>query len=185
MKTIFLDRDGVINEDTGYPCSWKNFKIIDGVVEALELLIRNDYNLIIVTNQSGIARNLFTEADYHNLMKQFIKYFSEKKIIFKDILYCPHHPNGIIKKYTKQCNCRKPSSGLIDLAKKRYNIDVNNSYMIGDKISDVQAGLEANIKNNFLIQPKRYEKSHNFKVFKNLLKCAEYIVFRDTKENVL
>ena len=180
MKTIFLDRDGVLNEDTSYPHKWESFKIIEGVVEALKLLTMKKFNFIIITNQSGIAKNFFTEDEYNILKKKFINFFLEKDIKFLDVLHCPHHPLGVLKKYRKNCFCRKPNPGLIEIAKRKYNIDENISYMIGDKITDMQAGKAAGVKNNFLIRSMENEKlHHDFKVFENLLECAEYIINTD------
>ncbi|MDC1210243.1 HAD-IIIA family hydrolase, partial [Pseudomonadota bacterium] len=96
MKTIFLDRDGVINEDSGYVHNWDKFKFIDGSLKALQLLTKNNFNIIIVTNQAGIAKGFYTEIDFKNLSSEFLRFCSQNKIKIMDTFYCPHHIDGVI-----------------------------------------------------------------------------------------
>jgi len=147
MKALFLDRDGVINEDYGYVYKKEDFKFKEGIFEALKLAIKKGYTIFIVTNQSGIARKYYTEDDFYQLMEWVKEEFKKRGIIIKDIKFCPHHPD-----ITGVCECRKPNAGMIlDLAKK-YNIDLKNSIMIGDKDSDIEAGKKAGIGKNLKVK---------------------------------
>jgi len=139
MKAAFLDRDGVINEDYGYVGSIEKFKFKDGIFELLKLLKNLDYKLFVVTNQSGIARGYYSEEEFLNLMEWMRGELKEENIEIIDFAYCPHHPDDM-------CECRKPSPKMIyDLAKK-YDIDLKNSIMIGDKESDIKTCKRAKLK---------------------------------------
>ena len=133
---VFLDRDGTINYDYGYVHNFKNFKFRKFVIKGLKYLSNKKYLLLIVTNQAGIAKGKFKIKDLftlHNKLRNFLK---RKKIIIRDIEYCPYHPNGIIKKYKKKSAFRKPGNLMILKLKKRWNIEVKKSFMICDKKSD-------------------------------------------------
>ena len=145
-KVVFLDRDGVINIDKGYVYQKKDFIFINGAIEALQYLQSLNYELIVVTNQSGIARGFFEEKDFKSLSKYMLETLESSNILIKDIFFCPHLPNAVIKKYDKTCSCRKPKSGMIEDAIKKYNIDRENSILIGDSQRDIEAGKSAKIK---------------------------------------
>ena len=145
-KVVFLDRDGVINIDKGYVYQKKDFIFINGAIEALQYLQSLNYELIVVTNQSGIARGFFEEKDFKSLSKYMLETLEISNILIKDIFFCPHLPNAVIKKYDKTCSCRKPKSGMIEDAIKKYNIDRENSILIGDSQRDIEAGKSAKIK---------------------------------------
>ena len=144
MKVIFLDRDGVINQEVGYLHNSKDFKFIDGTFDACKKFQTLGYKLIIVTNQSGIARGYYSEDDYQNLTKWLINQFKEKKINILDSFHCPHSPND-------NCSCRKPMPGMFLAAKKTYDIDMKRSWMIGDKETDIQAAIASGIGNTILV----------------------------------
>ena len=145
MKVIFLDRDGVINKEVKYLHNIDNFIFIDGVFEACRKFIYYGYQLIIITNQSGIARGYYSEQDYYDLNKWMLAKFSKEGIKFLDVLFCPHGPNS-------SCNCRKPKPGMLLEAKKLYDIDMLNSWMIGDKFEDLLAAKSAGINNTILVK---------------------------------
>jgi len=150
MKALFLDRDGVINEDYGYVYKKEDFKFKNGIFELLKLF--KDYKIFIVTNQSGIARGYYSENDFHKLMDWVKEEFKQKGIEIVDINFCPHHPD-----ITGSCECRKPNPGMIlDLAKK-YNIDLEKSIMIGDKKSDIEAANKAGIKKTYLVKDNLFD----------------------------
>ena len=151
MKTVFLDRDGVINHDYGYTYKWDNFKFLDKSIEAMKLLNDNGFSIIIITNQSGIARGYYSEKDLLELHKEMEKYLGKFKVKIKDIFYCPHHPEGQITKYRIRCNCRKPGIGMLKEASKKYSLDLKECYLVGDKLSDIEAADRANISRAFLI----------------------------------
>ena len=144
-KAIFLDRDGTINVEKDYIYKSEDLVFEEGSIEALKTFKNLGYILIVVSNQSGIARGYFTEADlniFNNNMNEILK---KNGVEITEFYCCPHHPDGI-GKYKKVCECRKPNNKMIEDAIKKYNIDRAKSYMIGDKISDIGAGLKSNLK---------------------------------------
>ena len=158
-KVIFLDRDGVINIDTAYVYKIEDFKFINGVFEACLHFKRLGFDIIIVTNQSGIARGYFTEDDFAKLSKYVKEEFFKNEIELLDIFHCPHKPED-------KCKCRKPEIGMITKALELYDIDLENSWMIGDKASDIKLAINSNIKNSILINSsyidKKEKKLSNF-----------------------
>ncbi len=145
IKTIFLDRDGVINKEVGYLHKIKDFKFIDGVFDACLYFRSLGYQLIIVTNQSGIGRGYYNEDDFHIVNNWMLEKFSKKDINILDVFFCPHGPES-------DCNCRKPKPGMFNQANNKYGIDMKNSWMIGDKEADVQAAKTAGIQNTILVK---------------------------------
>ncbi|RMA93309.1 D-glycero-beta-D-manno-heptose 1,7-bisphosphate 7-phosphatase [Hydrogenothermus marinus] len=145
-KALFLDRDGVINKEKNYVHKIKDFEFIDTVFEACRYFQEKGYLIIVITNQAGIAKGLYTEKDFQVLTKWMIKEFEKRKIKISQVYYCPHHPD-----YTGKCKCRKPEPGMILKAKKEFNIDLEKSILVGDKNSDIEAGIAAGIKHNYLI----------------------------------
>ena len=150
-RALFLDRDGVINQDHGYTFKVSDLTILDGVIEGLQSIRYLEYKIIIITNQSGIARGLFEVAEFHDYMKKLIELLAESGIMVCDYFYCPHHVEGVIAEFTKSCECRKPEPGLIIQAKNKYDFDLSHSVLIGDKESDILAGKNAGISSNILI----------------------------------
>lgn len=180
MKTIFLDRDGVINEDFGYVHQWKDFKFIEGSLKALQLLTKNNFHIIIVTNQAGIAKGLYNEIDFKHLTSEFLNFCVNNKVKILDTFFCPHHIDGVIPKYSIACSNRKPESGMFLKASKLYDIDMKSSIMVGDNITDILASVNAGIKENYLVNNKKLntdlEKKINFKIKKNLINVTEEIL---------
>ncbi len=147
MIAAFLDRDGVINRDFGYVGSVERFEFRDGIFELLKFLQEKGYKLFVVTNQSGIARGYYTERDFHNLMKYMINELKKRGIEIEDYNFCPHHPD-----ITGECDCRKPKPGMILELAKKHGIDLENSIMIGDNLSDIEAGKNAGVKRSYLVK---------------------------------
>ena len=144
-KAIFLDRDGTINVEKDYIYKSEDLVFEEGTIEALKTFKNLGYILIVVSNQSGIARGYFTEEDlniFNNNMNEILK---KNGVEITEFYCCPHHPDGI-GEYKKVCECRKPNNKMIEDAIKKYNIDREKSYMIGDKTSDIGAGLKSNLK---------------------------------------
>jgi D-glycero-D-manno-heptose 1,7-bisphosphate phosphatase len=163
-KCVFLDRDGVINQDKGYISKISDFKIYPGVGKAISLLNKKNYLVIIITNQSGIGRGLIKIKELkniHNYLRKKIKKYGGK---IDDIFYCPFHPEFGKGKYKKKSNDRKPGDGMIKKAIKKWKINTKTSFMIGDKISDKQAAKKAKIKFFY-----KKEKNLNTQI-KNILK---------------
>jgi D-glycero-D-manno-heptose 1,7-bisphosphate phosphatase len=139
-KAVFLDRDGVINDGTRY-YTYKpgDFIINDGVIEGLRLLQDSGFMLIVVTNQSGVAKGIYSREDVeetHLYMREVLK---QHGIDIQAVYYCPHHPD------IAPCECRKPATGMIDQAVSTWNIDVAQSFLIGDSIRDVEAAIKSGI----------------------------------------
>ncbi len=151
-KAVFLDRDGVINIDHGYVSKAAEFEFIEGVFEACRYLQSLGYLLIVVTNQSGIGRGYYTEQDFTDLTRWMLSEFNQNGVDITDVYFCPHHPKHALPMYQIECDCRKPEPGMLLNAIEKYKIDPKKSVMIGDKISDVQAGHAANIATTVLLQ---------------------------------
>ena len=151
-RAIFLDRDGVMNVDNGYVSVVDDFEFIDGVIEALQTLKAKDYLIVVITNQSGIARGYFTEDQFHTLTEWMDWSLADRGVDLDGIYYCPHHAEHGIGKYKVDCDCRKPKAGMINEAAQELGIDINESILVGDKVSDLQAGIAAGISNNYLVR---------------------------------
>ncbi len=146
-KVLFLDRDGVINSDVGhyyiYKC--KDFKLNDGIIEAMQLAVSNGFDLIFITNQGGIAKGEYSKTDVEKVHNYLLELLKDHKIDPLAIYYCPHH-NKI-----ENCLCRKPGGLNIEKALARFHISKEKSFMIGDNQKDVDAAFNAGVK-GFLIQ---------------------------------
>lgn len=151
-KVAFLDRDGTINVDKGYICTKEQFEFLPGVIKTLKLLIQKGYKLIVITNQSGIARGFYSEKNYLYLdcwMRQILR---KQGIEIIDSYYCPHLPDAKIKKYRVQCSCRKPGILLFEKAIKEHEIDIGLSIVIGDRLRDVEICNHTNMKGFVIYQ---------------------------------
>tara|TARA_A100001015_G_scaffold310637_1_gene412415 strand:+ start:440 stop:985 length:546 start_codon:yes stop_codon:yes gene_type:complete len=175
MKILFLDRDGVINIDKKYVYQWKNFQFVKGSIKALQYFTLKSIKIIIVTNQAGIAKGYYTEDDFFKLKAKFLKFCLSNNIDILDIFYCPHHKNGIVKRFAKDCQCRKPNPGMFYKAKLLHNVSLKDSVMVGDQLTDIEASVRAGIKNNFLISNEKVKSTKNFVVCDNLLNISEKI----------
>ncbi|WP_022942514.1 D-glycero-beta-D-manno-heptose 1,7-bisphosphate 7-phosphatase [Psychromonas hadalis] len=151
-RAIFLDRDGVINVDKGYVSVVDDFEFIDGVIEALQALKEKGYLLVVITNQSGIARGYFSEEQFHTLTEWMDWSLANRGVDLDGIYYCPHHAEHGIGEYKVDCDCRKPKAGMLNEAIEALGIDVTQSILVGDKVSDIQAGIAAGIKTNYLVR---------------------------------
>ena len=177
-KYVFLDRDGVINEDTGYLCDNYKLKFIPGSLEAMRLLQNNGLKLVIITNQSGLARGYFNFTKFTSFMKHYFERLSENGINKPFFYFCPHHPSGSVKAYSQNCSCRKPLPGMILKAASELKINLQNSYLIGDKPIDVAAGYAAGIPNLFLLSQssKIRKRPANTLISDCLLSVAKLII---------
>ncbi|VFP84090.1 D-glycero-beta-D-manno-heptose-1,7-bisphosphate 7-phosphatase [Candidatus Erwinia haradaeae] len=149
---IFVDRDGTINLDHGYVFQIDHFQFIDGIINAMQELILMGFSLVIVTNQSGIARGVFTITQFIILTTWMKKSLLEHDVHIDGVYFCPHHPMAAIKEWRQLCSCRKPKPGMLLTAKKELHIDMSASYMIGDKIEDMQAAQAAGVGKNILVR---------------------------------
>ncbi len=176
---IFLDRDGVINEDGDYVVNIDDFKFIDGSIEAMQLLQQKGYKLVVITNQSGIARGYYSEDDFLTLTEWMDWSLADRGVELAGIYYCPHHASKGIGEYKQDCDCRKPKTGMIDSAVADLGIALDHSYLVGDKLSDIEAGMAAGIKASYLVKTgKALCATGNAKadaVFEDLLAVAKAI----------
>jgi len=145
-KALFLDRDGTINVDKHYLINPDDFVFEKNVAEVLKLAQQKGYLLIVLTNQSGIARGYFGEQELHKLHTHIQGEAAKNGFVFSDFFYCPHYKNGSVKEYAIECDCRKPKPGLINQALQKYNIDLSQSLMIGDKDADILLGKSVGVK---------------------------------------
>jgi len=140
---VFLDRDFTIIEDTEYSTDVARLAPLPGVVEALKELKRSGYRLVIVTNQSGVARGTFTEEALRDFHRRMLDMFAGLGVSFDGLYYCPHFTEGEAKQYVRECDCRKPAPGLLLRAAEELGLDLERSWMVGDRPSDVGAGHAA------------------------------------------
>ena len=141
----FLDRDGVINEDHGYVHRWEDFAFVEGVVDGMRRLQSAGYVLVVVTNQSGIARGYYDEAALGLLHDRLRAALAEQGVELAAIEHCPHLPDAPVARYALACDCRKPEPGMILRAARALALDLARSLMFGDKPSDIEAGRRAGV----------------------------------------
>lgn len=142
----FLDRDGVLNVDRGYTHLPEHLEWIDGAPEAVRLLNESDYTVIVVTNQSGVARGFYDEAAVRRFHAHMQAELERHGAHIDAFYYCPHHPDGTVEEYAVRCGCRKPGIGLLERATLEWPIDLSRSFLIGDKPDDLKAAAAFKIK---------------------------------------
>ena len=151
-SAVFLDRDGVINVDHGYVSTWEQFEFLPGVPEALRELQDAGYLLVVVSNQSGIGRGYYNEADVESLNQTIAQHLdSTVGVTVSGFYHCPHHPTEAEGEFRRQCDCRKPAPGMIRQAVLDHGIDVKTSLLVGDKDSDIEAGRAAGVAKLFKV----------------------------------
>lgn len=146
-KALFLDRDGTINIEKNYLYRIEDFEFINGVIELIRRYQDQGYLIIIVTNQAGIARGYYTGDDYQQLTNWMVSEFRKQGIKIEKVYHCPHHPE-----MSGTCPCRKPNPGMIFQAAADFNLSLPDSILIGDKKSDILAGINAGVGKNIYIQ---------------------------------
>ena len=144
-KVIFLDRDGVINKEVGYLHKIEDFEFIDGVFKACLYFQSLNYQIIVITNQSGIGRGYYDEGDFHIVNNWMLEQFKNQGIKILNVFFCPHDPES-------NCDCRKPKPGMFNQANDKYGIDMENSWLIGDKEADIASANAAGIQNTVLVK---------------------------------
>ncbi|PMJ88445.1 D-glycero-beta-D-manno-heptose 1,7-bisphosphate 7-phosphatase [Vibrio sp. 10N.261.55.A7] len=149
---LFLDRDGVINIDHGYVHDEHSFEFVEGVFEATKQLQDMGYMLVLVTNQSGIARGMFDEERFLSLTQWMDWNFVDHGVEFDGFYYCPHHAEHGVGKYKEECDCRKPKPGMFISARDFLKIDMSKSVMVGDKAEDMMAAEAAEVGTKILVR---------------------------------
>jgi D-glycero-D-manno-heptose 1,7-bisphosphate phosphatase len=165
-KALFLDRDGVINIDHGYVYKIEKFEFSEGIFELLRFFINKGYILLIVTNQSGIGRGYYSEEDFQTLTSWMLEEFKKEDINIVSVHHCNHSPE-------ENCTCRKPQTGMIDEILSLNNIDLKNSWIIGDKQSDIDLAINAKIGNSIAIGERKIENVTLS--FKTILECKLFL----------
>ena len=173
---LFLDRDGVINVDKEYVHKIEDVEFLDGIFELIAHAKNLHYLVIIITNQSGIGRGIFSEEDFQKLNKWMLDQLKKNGASIDNVYYCPTHPTKGIGKYKKSDNRRKPNPGMIFEAENDYNINLSQSILLGDKIIDMEAGLASGIKNLFLLsKKKKFKNSININSLKEVISFLKKI----------
>ena len=182
-KAVFLDRDGVITEDPPhYAHRVDQMHIIPGSGEAIRLLNERGYLVILVSNQSGVARGYYQEHDISLFNEEMKRHLSLEKAHIDAIYYCPHHPEGIIASFCRSCTCRKPQPGMLIQAAEEHGINLEASFLIGDKYSDILAGKAVNCETIMVLTGHGMEEIYHLKgatvpVAGNLLNAVrKYII---------
>ena len=146
-KAVFLDRDGVISEDPPhYAHRLDQLRIIPGSAQAIQLLNAHNFRVIIISNQSGVARGYYTADDVKIFDDGMESLLAKAGSHIDAVYYCPHHPDAIIERYKINCDCRKPKPGMLIKAEEKFNIDFKSSFLVGDKWSDIEAGRTVGCK---------------------------------------
>ncbi|HKP95515.1 MAG TPA: HAD family hydrolase [Fibrobacteria bacterium] len=179
-KAVFLDRDGTLNKNTHYLIDFEDFELLPGVEKALRLLQELDYRLFVVSNQSGVARGFFPFEAVEALHAKIASHLAGLGIRLEELVFCPHHPEGKVERYAKDCDCRKPKPGMLRYLAAKYDIDMAGSIMVGDSESDAMAGVNAGAAGVWL-KPEsgvipltgQVDNRENIKEFVSLLDFAE------------
>ncbi len=147
-SVIFLDRDGVLNVDLGYTYRAGDLKIVSGAISGLKKLHQAGFEFVVITNQSGVARGLYTLQDVAAFHAELVRQIALEapEIKFVDFMVCPHHPKGVVAEFAIECGCRKPGIKLITDAATKYGIDLQRSWLVGDKASDVDCAHNAGMR---------------------------------------
>jgi D-glycero-D-manno-heptose 1,7-bisphosphate phosphatase len=154
-SAVFLDRDGVINHNHGYVHKREEFDFIEGIFDVARHACKQNYKLVVITNQAGIARGYYTEEQFHQLTEWMCQQFSAAGAPIERVYFSPYHPTAGLGRYLKDDFSRKPHPGMILQAQKDLSIDLNRSVLIGDKFSDIQAGTAAGVGTNLLFAAER------------------------------
>lgn len=180
LKAIFLDRDGTINVDVGYNYKISDFAFEKYAAQGLKILQKNNFSFFIVTNQSGIGRGYYTEKDYADFNNHVVKQLEKNGIQITKTFFCPFHPTAGIGKYKQDSPLRKPNCGMLEQAQKEFSIDKNQSWMIGDKWSDIKTGEKFGIKTILLKTGKggcdNEHKTQTTYVADNFIDAAKFII---------
>lgn len=149
---VFIDRDGVINEDRGYVHRIEDFFFLPEAISGMKLFQDMGFKIVVITNQAGIARGMYSENDFKKLTNYMTNILLENNIKISGVYFCPHHPNGVVGRWTLLCDCRKPKPGMLIKAAKDLNLQLEQSILLGDNCSDINAGINAGLISNILIE---------------------------------
>ena len=183
-KAVFLDRDGTINEEMGYINHISRFKVFSYAYDSIKILNSLGFLVIVITNQSGLARDYFNEELLEKIHQELLNQAEKHKAKIDKIYFCPHHKDGVIEKYRVDCDCRKPKPGMLLKARHEFDISLENSYLIGDRFKDIQFAHNNNVKSilvktgyglgEYTYQEKDWSEKPDF-VCDNLIEAARLI----------
>lgn len=182
---VFLDRDGTINEQMGYINHLSRFILLPGAADGIRLLNERRFRVIVVSNQSGVARGYFPIELVDQVHARMQALLEAKGAWVDDIFFCPHHERGVVNAFRQRCTCRKPRVGLIDRARDRYDIDMRRSYVVGDRCVDLEMAHRAGlagilVRTGYGRGEMDYVLPHSpvqpARVAENLLEAARWIV---------
>lgn len=151
-KALFLDRDGVVNHEVGYLYSSEDVRWVEGIFELCRLAVGREYKLVVVTNQSGIGRELYTEAQFETLMQWMRAEFVAQGVALDAVYFCPYHPVHGLGEYKREHEDRKPGPGMLLRAARDLGLDLGLSVMVGDRCSDISAANAAGLRQAFLMR---------------------------------
>lgn len=178
-RAVFLDRDGVINKDVHHLNKVADLKLLRGSTEAIKALNRMEYLVVVISNQAAVAKGMLTLEGLDEIHAVLIQRLGARGATVDAIYYCPHHPEGTVKKHAIRCTCRKPNPGMILKALKKFAIDPKKSFMIGDTTSDILAGKRAKlrtilVKTGYGGRDRKHEVEPDF-VVRNLAAAVEVV----------
>lgn len=182
-KAIFLDRDGVLNVDLGYTYKASDLKLVPGMIQGLRALFQSGFAIVMITNQSGIARGMFTMGHVEDFHKELLRQIDLEipGFNFDAIMICPHHPKGIVTEFAVDCDCRKPGTKLVTDAATRLGIDLQKSWLVGDKDSDVDCAINAGMRGIQVTRGgKQYPQSKKAFALVPTLKDAAEIILKES-----
>ncbi len=191
-KVVFLDRDGTINEEVHYLYKPEDLRLLPGVPEAIRMLKEEGFALIVITNQAGVARGYYTCRDVETLHGYLNEQLKKEGGFIDAFYYCPHHPVHGIGEYKVVCHCRKPDTGMFEMAEREFKVDKAHSYMIGDKELDIQAGHNYGVESilvgtGYGAELKRESEEQGREPFydhyaEDLKAAARYIIEKEAKK---
>src|SRR5215210_7644446 len=188
-KAVFLDKDGTLIEDVPYNVNPDLIRLSAGALEALSLLQEQGYQLIVVTNQSGVAHGYFEEKQLQKVEERLRELLSSSGILLSGFYYCPHYPNGEMSQYAVECICRKPQPGMIYQAALDHNLDLQVSWLVGDILNDIEAGNRAGCRT--VLVDNQHETEWNMIpirqptfIVKSLVEAADIIATESLKHDV-
>jgi D-glycero-D-manno-heptose 1,7-bisphosphate phosphatase len=175
-KALFLDRDGVINQEVGYLHAAEDVRWVDGIFELCRVAVGLGYKLVVVTNQSGIARGLYSEEQFETLMVWMREEFVKNGVGLDAVYFCPFHPEHGVGKYKKEHDDRKPGTGMLRRAAKELGVELGASVMVGDRCTDVAAANAAGLRTAFLLEGTETGCKGEYKSVKTFHQVQEWLV---------
>jgi D-glycero-D-manno-heptose 1,7-bisphosphate phosphatase len=188
-KAVFLDRDGTVNDEVGYLSDLDRLRLITGAGAAIRRINEAGFKVVLVTNQSGVARGYFPESLVHEAHARLDEMLQEEGARIDAVYFCPHHPKAGNTHYTRECDCRKPKTGLIDRAVMDLDIDISHSYLVGDKWSDIELAQRAGVHSVLVMSGFAADDPGNKRaegvqdpefIARSLSEAADWILGRET-----